>query len=143
MYKVFSIAIVIMAAMIGVSAQVRQDRIKYSEDKSVTLKLGLSGPTEAIYPGTSYSYSVDDFKPGVVRVGPRTTYLKEGLSTDEVVRLLGKPTSISERSEQDVVITVYEFRRGEGHFLLAEFVGGVLLRSWSETRDAEPVQADR
>ena len=143
MYKVFCIAIVVMAATVGVSAQVRQDRIKYSEDKSVALKLGISAISEAVYPGTSYSYSVDDFKPGVVRVGPRTTYLKEGLSTQEVVRLLGKPSSISERSEKDVVITVYEFRRGEGHFLFAEFAGGVLLRSWSETRDVEPVQADR
>jgi hypothetical protein len=142
MRKVFSIAIVIMAAMVGVSAQVRQDRIRYSEDKSVTLKLGTS-VTEAFYPGTSFSYSVDDFKPGVVRVGPRTTYLKEGLRTDEVVRLLGKPTSISERSESDVVITVYEFQRSEGHVLIAEFVSDVLLRSWSETRDAQPVQADR
>jgi hypothetical protein len=143
MRKVFSIAIVIMAAMVGVSAQVRQDRIKYSEDKSVSLKLGISATSEAIFPGTSYNYSVDDFKPGVVRVGPRSTYLKEGLSKDEVVRLLGKPTSISERSERDVVITVYEFQRSEGHLLVAEFVSGVLLRSWSETRDAEPVQADR
>jgi hypothetical protein len=46
----------------------------------------------------SYSYPADEFKPGVVQVGPRTTYLKEGLTTEEVVRLLGKPSAISERT---------------------------------------------
>lgn len=144
MRKVLSIMVVMMAAMICVSAQTRHDRTRYSEDKSATLKLDISlTEAEAFYPHTSYSYPVEDFKPGVVRVGPRTTYLKEGLRTDEVVRVLGNPTSISERTENDIVITTYEFQRGEGHLLIAEFVNGVLVRSRTETRDAQTMQADR
>jgi hypothetical protein len=91
--------------------------------------------SEAFSPRDSYSYSADDFKPGVVKVGPRTTYLKAGLRTDEVIRLLGKPSSISERTEHDVVIATYEFQRGEGRVLIAEFEAGILVRSRTETRD--------
>ena len=144
MQKVLGIVIVIMAAMVCVSAQTMQDWIQFSEHKVATLKLNTPATEiEAFYLGTSYSYPVEDFKPGVVQVGPRTTYLKEGLRTDEVVRLLGKPASISERSENDIVITTYEFQRGEGRILIAEFVGGILVRSRSETRVEHPVQADR
>jgi hypothetical protein len=81
----------------------------------------------------SYSYPADEFKPGVVRVGPRTTYLKEGLSTEEVVRLLGQPSAISERRE-NAVVTIYEFPRSEGHVLIAEFVKNALVRSRLEAR---------
>lgn len=130
MRKVLSILVVIMAATVCVSAQARRAQTRFSEDKGAALKLDQpASEPEAFHARTSYSYPVDDFKPGVVRVGPRTTYLKEGLRTDEVVRLLGKPASISERSENDVVILTYEFRRGEGHILIAEFVDGVLVRS--------------
>ena len=144
MQKVLGIVIIIMAAMVCVSAQTRQDGVGYSEHKESVLKLNANGTeSEAFYPGTSYSYPVEDFKPGVVQVGPRTTYLKEGLRTDEVVRLLGKPASISERSENDVVITTYEFQRGEGRILIAEFVGNLLVSSRLQTRAEHPVQADR
>jgi hypothetical protein len=128
--------------MVSVSAQTTQERTKYAEDKGAPSRLGVPA-TEAFLPGTSYNYSVDDFKPGVVKVGPRTTYLKEGLRTDEVVRLLGKPTTTSERTERDLVITSYEFKRAEGHFLMAEFVSGVLVRSWTEIRDTQTTQADQ
>jgi hypothetical protein len=83
---------------------------------------------------TAYRYPSDEFKPGVVRVGPRTTYLKEGLSTAEVVRLLGKPAAVSERSEQDVLTTILEFPRGEGQLLIAEFVKDKLVRTMMQTR---------
>jgi hypothetical protein len=143
MRKVFGIVIISLAAMVCVAAQTTQDRTKYAEDKGATLRLGIPATTEAFRPATSYNYSVDDFKPGVVKVGPRTTYLKEGLRTDEVVRLLGKPTSTSERTESELVITTYEFKRAEGHFLMAEFVSGVLVRSWTEVRDPQTPQADQ
>jgi hypothetical protein len=144
MQKVLGIVIVIMAAMVCASAQTGQDRMRFSEHKVASLKLDAPATeSEAFYLGTSYSYPVEDFKPGVVQVGPRTTYLKEGLRTDEVVRLLGKPASISERSENDIVIATHEFQRGEGRILIAEFVGGILVRSRSETRVENPVQADR
>ncbi|HEV7743647.1 MAG TPA: hypothetical protein VGO56_01505 [Pyrinomonadaceae bacterium] len=143
MRKVLGIVIMSLAAMVCVSAQTTQDRTKYADDKVAASKLGIPAAAEAFLPGTSYNYSVDDFKPGVVKVGPRTTYLKEGLRTDEVIRLLGKPTSTSERTESDLVITIYEFKRAEGHFLVAEFVSDVLVRSWTELRDTPTTRADQ
>jgi hypothetical protein len=144
MRKVLSVVVVVMTALVCVSAQSRQERPRYSEEKSATLKVARTvGEAEAFSPATSFSYSAADFKPGVVRVGPRTTYLKEGLRTDEVIRLLGKPASISERTENDIVITTYEFQRGEGRVLIADFVSGVLVRSRTEMRDARTLQADR
>ena len=131
MRKISSVVIVIICVMFSVSGQTRTDRRQHLE------------ANEASYPRTSYSYPVEDFKPGVVRVGPRTTYLKEGLRTDEVIKLLGKPVSISERNADGLVVTIYAFQRGEGRILIAEFLGGVLVRSWIETRDEQVVKADR
>ena len=82
----------------------------------------------------SYSYPAEEFKPGVLQVGPRTTYLKEGFSIEEVVRLLGKPSAVSERSENDLVVTIYEFPRGEDRVLIATFVKDMLIHSTIETR---------
>lgn len=81
-------------------------------------------------------------KPRLVRVGPPSTYLKEGLSTEDVLRVLGEPTAISQRSEKNVVVTIYEFPRGEGRILIAEFVKGALVRSAIERR-GQVAQADR
>jgi hypothetical protein len=143
MQKVLGIVIVVMAAMVCVSAQAKQDGVRYTGHNGTILKLNAPATeTDAFYPHTSYSYPVEDFKPGVVQVGPRTTYLKEGLRTDEVVRLLGKPARVSERSENDVVITTYEFHRGEGRILIAEFVSDILVRSRLEARVENTVQAD-
>ena len=97
----------------------------------------------AFYPHTSYRYPIQDFKPGVVRVGPRTTYLKSGFTIDEVVRLLGKPLWISVRNEGDVIVQVYAFQRSEGQVLISEFENGLLVRSRTELRDEQRLQADR
>src|ERR687896_329505 len=67
--------------------------------------------------------------PRVVRVGPRTTYLKEGLSTEDVIRMLGRPAEVSERQEGGAKVVTYVFQRGEGRVLVAEFVEGRLVRS--------------
>jgi hypothetical protein len=72
--------------------------------------------------------------PGVLRVGPSTTYLKKGLSTNEVLRFLGRPASVSERREGDLQFATYTFTRGEGRVLVAEFKNGVLVNSHSEAR---------
>lgn len=72
--------------------------------------------------------------PRVVSVGPRTTYLKEGLSTEEVVKLLGRPAEVSELEEGGAKVVSYVFPRGEGRVLVAEFVNGRLVRSRVETR---------
>jgi hypothetical protein len=73
---------------------------------------------------------------GVVRFGPRSTYLKDGLSTQQVVRLLGQPSTVSERNEDGDVITRYEFDRSEGRIIVAEFVSDALVRSRTETKVA-------
>jgi len=70
----------------------------------------------------------------IVRVGPSTTYLKEGFSLEEVLRLLGEPAAISERHDGDESVTTYEFPRGQNRILVAEFVNGALVRSRTETR---------
>ncbi len=73
-------------------------------------------------------------KAGVVRVGPSVTYLKEGFSLEEVLRLLGEPAAISERHDGDESVTTYEFPRGQNRILIAEFVNGALVRSRTENR---------
>jgi hypothetical protein len=71
---------------------------------------------------------------GVVRVGPVTTYLKEGLTTEEVLRLLGEPSMISEHNTNGSSVKTYEFQRGDNRILIAEFINDSLVRSRTETR---------
>ncbi len=73
-------------------------------------------------------------KASVVRVGPATTYLKAGLTTEQVVRLLGEPSATYERKQRNLIITTYEFPRGEGRVLIAEFVSDALIESRIEAR---------
>ena len=82
----------------------------------------------------SSDYATGYVRNGVVHVGPRTTYLKEGLKTREVVKLLGEPSAVTERLEAGRAVAVYEFKRGEGRVLIAEFVGDALVSSRTETR---------
>jgi len=71
---------------------------------------------------------------GVVHVGPRTTFLKEGLTTQDVLKLLGEPSAMSNRSENGTTVSTYEFQRGEGRVLVAEFVANSLISSRIENR---------
>jgi hypothetical protein len=71
--------------------------------------------------------------PGVISVGPRTTFLQAGLSTREVLRLLGQPAMVRERNEDGATVQVYEFPRGDGRVLFAEFANDVLVRSRTVT----------
>lgn len=68
----------------------------------------------------------------VIRLGPTTTYLKNGLSTDEVLRLLGKPSTISERQETGRLLSIYTYERSEGRVFIAEFENGLLVSSRTE-----------
>jgi hypothetical protein len=68
----------------------------------------------------------------VLRLGPTTTYLKNGLSTEEVVKLLGKPYSVSEQLEGGRLLTTYIFPRSEGRVLIAQFENGLLIGSRME-----------
>ena len=69
----------------------------------------------------------------VIRIGPSTTYLKEGLTADEVVQLLGKPTHVSDLGEGELLVSRYEFQRGGNRILIAEFVNNALVSSRTET----------
>ena len=81
-------------------------------------------------------------KASVVRVGPPTTYLKNGLSTREVLMLLGEPESTSSRREGDSSLATYIFTRGEGRVLVAEFLDDVLVSTRTEIRESPVVRAD-
>jgi hypothetical protein len=70
---------------------------------------------------------------GVLRLGPPTTYLKNGLSAGDVVKVLGQPVSVSERLDGDLRLATYTFARGEGRVLVAEFENGVLVGSRART----------
>ena len=74
-------------------------------------------------------------KAGVVRVGPSVTYLKEGFTVEEVLRLLGEPANVSKHQSGTEMVTTYEFQRGQNRFLIAEFVNGALVSTRTETRD--------
>ncbi|HEX8709195.1 MAG TPA: hypothetical protein VF723_13190 [Pyrinomonadaceae bacterium] len=76
----------------------------------------------------------------VLRLGPTSIYLKNGLRADEVVRLMGRPLSVSERREGDARLGTYRFSRSEGRVLIAEFVNGILVNSRTEN-PAELVRA--
>ncbi len=82
------------------------------------------------------SYASGFVRPGVVHLGAPSTYLQEGLSTSEVVRLLGEPTAISERQDEGSLVKIYEFARGEGRVVVADFMGDKLVRSRTEMRTA-------
>jgi outer membrane protein assembly factor BamE (lipoprotein component of BamABCDE complex) len=69
----------------------------------------------------------------VLRVGPTTTYLKSGLSTEEVIKLLGRPSSVSERFEDGKLLSIYIFPRSESRVLIARFENGLLTASRMET----------
>jgi hypothetical protein len=71
---------------------------------------------------------------GVVHLGPRSTYLKEGLSREEVVSLLGAPTSILQRKRDGRSVVVYEFQRSGDRVFVAEFLGGNLISSRTKTK---------
>ena len=68
-----------------------------------------------------------------VRVGPPTTYLKDGLTTEQVLRILGEPINVAQREENGVTINTYEFQRGANRILIADFVKGTLVSSRTET----------
>lgn len=71
----------------------------------------------------------------VIRVGPTTTYLKNGLSVEEVFKLLGRPAAQYERLEAGRLLTIYAFPRSAGRLLIAQFENGLLTDSRMETQE--------
>ena len=109
MLKAFVIVIAIVIAVVNVSAHDRS--AKRSADGRLLLK-----------------------RPAVIRVGPSTTYLKAGLTTAEVVRVLGQPATIRERTQNGIRVVTYEFARSEQRVLVADFVNDALITSRTESR---------
>ncbi|MCA1557030.1 MAG: hypothetical protein LC731_00650, partial [Acidobacteria bacterium] len=77
----------------------------------------------------------------VLRLGPTTTYLKNGLRTDEVLRLLGKPVNVTERREGGRLLATYIFERSSGRVLIADFENGLLANSHMEPAQTPKQQA--
>lgn len=83
---------------------------------------------------TSTEYAAGYVRKGVIHLGPRNTFLKEGLRQEEVMKLLGEPVSVSKRQEKGQVVSIYEFIRSEGRVLIAEFIDNILVGSRTEAR---------
>jgi hypothetical protein len=132
MNYVVEILIALLLAGTSISAQT----------KAASGDVELSGSSYSN--GTSSKHSIErkDAELGVIKVGPATTYLKNGLSINEVTRLLGKPVYVSERQERNGLISTYVFRRGEDRFVVAEFAKGILRRSSVKTREDLPLEQD-
>ncbi|MGA9994598.1 MAG: hypothetical protein WBP93_04240 [Pyrinomonadaceae bacterium] len=79
--------------------------------------------------------SIRKYDPRVLRLGPSTTFLNNGLSVDEVLSVLGKPAAVSEEQDGKLNLATYIFPRSEGRVLVAEFENGVLVRSRTETAE--------
>lgn len=145
MRKFLILVMVIMSAAFTVAAQTETDPKAYLEIGKVTLKMDMPAVKDSEYGRNerdvsirriSYEYAAPHSKKiGVVRVGSPTTYLKGGLTAEEVVRVLGKPAVISKRMEDGRLVTTYEFQRGGKRMLIAEFEQGKLVRSRTETRE--------
>ena len=78
--------------------------------------------------------------PAVLRLGPSTTYLKNGLKADEVVRLLGQPMALRERQDGSLRLATYTFTRGDGRVLVAEFENDSLVSSRMEASSDNTAQ---
>ncbi len=120
MIKVFTFLTVLLIAATGVSAQTERDSKRNVKDVS--------------YKTASPRRSED----GVVEIGPRSTYLKEGLSLAAVLHVMGKPDAVKERTLDGKTVTSYEFSRGAGRTVIADFIGGVLIHSQTVTVDEVP-----
>jgi outer membrane protein assembly factor BamE (lipoprotein component of BamABCDE complex) len=135
MGKVIILLIVFIGAVISVSAQT-------ANGPQRRVNTGTSENAKTSPPDHSRYVITVSSKPGVVQVGPRMTYLKEGLSREEVLRVMGHPAAVSKRRDQDTVIFCYEFKRADGRFLIAEFIDNALVGSRIETRTSlTPVDA--
>lgn len=109
MFKVLTLSAILLISVIGVSAQTANKEAAVIKPVAYKTK-GASGS-----------------KAGVVELGPRSTYLKEGLSLAAVIKVLGTPSLVSERVENRKVVRDYEWSRGEGRTLSAQFVNDILV----------------
>jgi hypothetical protein len=130
MKRILIFVVFIMCVGISVSAQTKAKPKTALKSKESVARTDIPVTEPA-----SYRYVVSSSKRHVsVELGPRTTYLREGLSTEEVIQVLGKPVSVTKRTENGQVVIRYEFTRGAGRVLIAEFVNDALVSSRTEAR---------
>lgn len=144
MQKFFVLIALVFLSSVSIAAQTAEEQKPLSSGKQVeftkraeteriikpTGAASLSGETKTDGKRGQSGSLVDG---RVIRFGPTTTYLKNGLRTDEVVRLLGKPVCVSERREGNLLLSTYTFRRSEGRIFVAEFENHVLVSSRTES----------
>jgi hypothetical protein len=140
MQKFFIITLFALLTSITAAAQTAGEQQAEAAKRTVivrgadaTTKLVVAGEAQAEGERKQVLRVVDG---RVLRLGPTSMYLKNGLSRDEVVRLLGKPVTISERREGERLFTTYTFSRGEGRIFVAEFENGLLTASRTEAAEA-------
>ena len=153
MYKFFIIAAFVLFSAVTAAAQTSSEPKALPETSQVELAKRTENLGGVATPGgiarvqttaaerRRQSGGVVDGR--VLKVGPTTTYLKNGLRTEEVVRLLGRPVSITERRDGEHLLAIYTFERSSGRVLVAEFENGVLVRSGMEVAEAPKQQARR
>jgi hypothetical protein len=131
MKKFFSLTAMVLFSVVVVSAQTRVNG-SYSDLRS--RRAGVEK--------RAANHKAAKFQDArAFRLRPSTIYLQKGLSTDEVLRLMGTPTSVSERQEGNAHLATYIFHRSEGRIFVADFENGVLVNTRVEDRSENPVEA--
>lgn len=123
MKKIFSLLAIIILASIAVSAQTKSKGAYNSSRRS-------KAESKRTFTVNKVNVKSD---PRVLRVGPSSTYLRNGLSVEDVIRVMGKPQSVSETQNGNQRLATYTFTRSEGRILVAEFENNLLVSSRIET----------
>lgn len=137
MQKFFIITAFILLSAAAATAQTTAEQKPLSDSKvefATSAEADSSGRSPILSVKGRQTERIVDGR--VLRVGPTTTYLKNGLSLEEVLKLMGRPATRSERLEAGRLLTVYAFPRSQGRVLIAQFENGLLTDSRMETTDA-------
>jgi hypothetical protein len=121
MKKTISLFAIVLFSAIAVSAQTKAPDLHPNRESG-----------QRVYAAKK---SIRKNDPRILRVGPSMTYLKEGLSIEDVLRVLGEPLSVSAYQDADVRFATYTFERSEGRVLIVEFENESLVRSCTVTTD--------
>ena len=137
MQKFFVLIAFILLSAGAASAQTAREEKQAAEGvKRVELNAGVAGERALSAPVQAPAKRRAVVRDGrVLQLGPSTTYLKNGLTAEEVVRLLGKPVARQEREEGGARLSTYTFARSEGRILVAEFENDVLISSRTESTE--------
>ncbi len=100
MGKAGGIIATILFSIAAVPAQTRVKAVRADPRRGREVERGAPKRHEDVRP--------DDLR--VLRLGPSTTYLKNGLSTDEVVRCLGRPDLLNELGVSFVIRTKSNYK---------------------------------